>query len=173
MTPITFAKIAIKLVAVYLMAQGIMQVPSIVTLFQFSTTPMDENVQVVFVLVSAIFMPLIAGIVLWVISNWLSRRIVAGVPQDESANNSLPDIQAVAISTVGLIVVVLSLPQLISLAVQLFGHTSILNDEKIFSTAILSSFVASCVKVVLGLALVLGASGWVRLLYKIRGLGLK
>ena len=173
MNPVTFAKIAIKIVAVYLMAQGIMQVPSIISLFQFSSTPMGENAQVIFVLVSAIFMPLIAGILLWAISNWLSRYIVAGVPQDESANNSLPHIQAVAISTVGLIVVVLSLPQLISLAVQLFGHTSVLNDEKVFSTAILSSFVASCVKVVLGLALVLGASGWVKLLYKIRGLGLK
>jgi len=151
-----------------------MQIPSIVPLFQDSSNALIKDIQIATVLTIALFIPLIAGIVLWNISNWLAKLITAGLPNNGNTNNSLPHIQTMAITTVGLVVVVLSLPYLISLAVQFFvSYSSILDTDKTFKTVLLANIAASITKVVLGLTLVLGASGWVKLLYKIRGFGLK
>ena len=175
MNPIVFANIALKVVAVYVITQGIMQLPNIVILLQWHESPTNNNDQILSAsaIVAAILSPLIIGTVLWLISGKLSNFIIKGLEHSESDSITVSHIQAVAISTIGLILLVLALPELISSITQLFGNMEIINNEKVFDINILSYFIASVIKVILGFSLVVGVSGWAKLLNNIRRLGLK
>lgn len=170
MEPGTLSKILVRAIAIYLMAQGIMQIPSIVTVFSYAE---QEASKILIFLVLAVLFPLITGIVLWGVSGKLSRFIV-GNATDEVGSSTIDSahIQAVAISTIGLIVVLLTLPQLVSQGIQLFGNSNIVDGERIFNLNTISYFVATTVKVFFALSLVIGIRFWVKLLHNFREIGL-
>ena len=167
------ANIAIKVVAIYLMAQGIVQVPSIVTALQYESLQIESNDGMLPIYFTSILSPLFFGLILWFISGFLSKVVGKGIDHTEESELTTNNIQVVAIATVGFILVVMSIPQLISISIQLFGNMDLVNGRKVLNINVLSYLLASITKIILGLALVLGASGWARLLNKIRGIGVK
>lgn len=166
MNPMTFAIIAVKLISIYLVINGIMQVPNMVNYLQLSSAPNNGINAVNSVYIVSIFAPIIAGVILWLISNRFSEYIVENLPETEPSAISSAHIQSVAISTAGLMVAVLSIPDVVNYGVQLFGHLQIVNGEKVFSTSLLSYFLAVCVKTALGCSLIISAPRWAKLIHK-------
>lgn len=173
MNPILLATIAIKIVAIYVMAQGVVQLPGIVAALQYQSSSVDPNNGNLVIYLSALLSPLVFSLALWFIAPTLSRVIVKRADYSQEIDLTTDHLQAVAIATVGFILVIMSIPPLIGTSTQLFGSMDIVNDEKVFNINLLSYVLAALTKIILGLALILGATGWVRLLNKIRGLGLK
>lgn len=123
MAPTTLSQIAVRVVAIYVIAQGIMYLPSIhsVMLYGSNRTGVDESA--FSLIIAAIFGPMIVGLVLWAAAPTISKWIVVGAEEDaaEQAPFTLRQLQAVVISTAGLVIVFLSLPGFISLLFQAFG----------------------------------------------------
>jgi len=174
MEPTTLAKIAVRVVAIYLVVQGIAQTPGIIPLFTYSSFEGSESVQIMTVLVLVILFPLIVGTFLWLASEKLSRAIVGGgVESDSSSSIDASHIQAVAISTIGLIVLFLALPQLAGSVIQLFGSSNIIDGERVFNATAISYLVINSMELLLGLCLVVGANFWVKVLNNFREAGLR
>lgn len=173
MNPRTLATVAVKILAIYLITQGIMEVTKTVTLYSAAQSSIEIDKSIVVFFTSAIFIPLLAGVALWFASGTLSKLILKNTPDSESPSMPFSDVHAAVISTIGLFVVVDTVPQLARATVQLFGEMDIVNNKEVYNSGLLAMFSAICVQIALGVSLMLGASGWVNLLYKFRGLGLK
>jgi len=173
MNPVVLTRIAVKVVAIYLIAQGLMQVPNVAAAVQFSEAQINWNSQILPVLVVAAITPLVFGIVLWIASNKLSDVILRGVDSTEISSVSSNEIQAILISTIGLLILVLAIPQLTSLCIQLVATTKPVDSGSGLNVFLLSYLVAEIVKIIFGLSLILRVSGWMKMLRKLRGLGLQ
>lgn len=174
MEPRLLAKISIRVVAIYLVTYGIMQVPAITTAFYYSGNQDAEGINILLFLSFAIFSPLISGIVLWLISDKLSAWVIGNSDSKDSVNNlNSNNLQAVALSIIGLVVVFITLPNLISQIIQLSNNANIIDGNRVFDTNTLSLVIASTLKIVLGVLLVLGPDFWVRLLRFLREYGLR
>ena len=172
MNPILLATIAIKVVAIYLISQGIVQVPGVVAVLQYQSLPVDSTDEMLAIYLAAILSPLLFGWILWFLAPTLSRVIVKKTDCSQDIELTTGHIQSISIATVGFILVIMSIPPLIGTSTQLFGSMDIVNDERVFNINLLSYVLAALTKIILGLGLILGATGWARLLNKIRGLGL-
>lgn len=171
--PKLLANISIRIVAIYLAAQGIMQVPSIATVLSYGSSQESLNLQVILALSFAILTPLIFGIFMWAISNKLSSWVVGDLSSVESENDlNSAQLQAIAFCTIGVVIMFTTFPILVSQIIQLYSVENIIDGDTAFNTILISNLVATSLKVVLGLLLVLGAKFWVRLLHKFREFGL-
>jgi len=140
--PTLLADIAIKVIAVYLMARGISETPGIATFYQFSTSTINENNQFFLVMVGAIITPLIVGIVLWLLSNKIARAIVHDdVSNIEDFSSTAAQVQVVAIATIGLILLVLTLPRFVGLSIQLLEDINNIGGRGEFSINIFGAVV--------------------------------
>jgi len=173
MNPILLATIAIKIVAIYVMTQGVVQLPGIVAALQYQPSSIDSNNGNLVIYLSALLSPLVFSLALWFIAPTLSRVIIKRADYSQEIDLTTDHLQTVAIATVGFFLLIMSIPPMIGTGIQLFGNMDIVNDEKVFNINLLSYVFVAISKFILGLALILGATGWMRLLNKIRELGLK
>ena len=173
MEPILLAKISIRIVAIYLMAQGIIQVPGIATVLSYPSAQGSTSLQIILAISFAIITPLIFGVFLWVISNKLSTWVVGGSYNTESENElNSAQLQAIAFCTIGLVIMFMTIPSLVGQIIQLYSNPDIFDGDRAFNTIAVSNIVATSLKVFLGLLLVLGTKFWVRLLHNFREFGL-
>ncbi|MGB9429910.1 MAG: hypothetical protein WCC11_08580 [Gammaproteobacteria bacterium] len=169
-----FAKIVLRLLAVYLIARGIIFLPDFYMLqgqpsgvFWTITNP---NLW----LVIPVLAPTISGIVLWVIAPMIANWMI-GVDNTHVQIPSLlqNDLQAIAIVTAGLIIVIIAVPRIADWLIQLFANSYNNGVSRVFDPGVLGFFIASVLLLLFGLLLIFGIRFWVRLLRRIREFGLE
>jgi hypothetical protein len=168
------SKIGIRLLAVYMIATGIMIIPSLVEVaFQEArgvTVTADRSFYLV-----AIFSPFVFGLVLWFLAPYAAKWMVF---EDKDAIASGPidtaALQRAAFSVLGVYLVVMNFPVVVEVVVRIID-SSISDKENIdhvqspwfgygLYTAVLRSL--------FGLALVLGGDYLMRIIYRIKEFGL-
>ena len=172
MHPLVLAKIAVRIVALYLIAYGIMQLTTLLSAMQFASSGSESSGTYLAIAIATIISPAFFGVVMWFLSNPLAKRIIgnAELPQQGSLDSF--SIQATALATVGLILVVLGIPDLI-ITVNQFAYSLEVNEgANAMTRNALVHLLASFAQLALGIMLIFGASGGARLLHKIRGMGL-
>ena len=172
MNPIHIALIGIRLVSIYLIAQGISSVPDI---YLFVTTYDPESAYSAVIygsVLSAIFTPLIIGVLLWFLAPKLTRYLISN--NDTSNTNQTSNInqlQSSVIVLIGVFLLANNIPAAIAINYQLFAQTVEINDNDTLNLAILSNAIAINLKLLLALFLVMGSNLILRLIEKIRTLG--
>lgn len=167
MEPATLSLILLRVLAVYLIAKGILFAPEIVTVWSGASAYAGKYPNIglySFVILT----PVIFGLILWLLSPQLAKMIVRGESLKQSVESlSLGNIQAAVLATVGLLIIFVTIPSLISISVQIFG------EGGRSSTAATAHLSAQIAKVGLGVVLVFGANSLVRLIRRIREFGLE
>ena len=173
MTSTDLARIVIKGLAIFLIAQGLIQIPNLVISLQYSEPPSNQGYQFQTLLTMITFTPLIAGIVLWFFADKLAGIIVGDVEPSPTDSATANEIQAVAMSSIGLLILVLSIPRMVSLVIQLSANTGSMDSTGNLFVVLSAELASEIIKFILAVSLILGISGWLKLLRRLRGAGLQ
>ncbi|SMN17597.1 hypothetical protein CRYPA_923 [uncultured Candidatus Thioglobus sp.] len=165
----SFAKISIRIIAIYIATYGIMYIPSIATLFEFDKI---DDVKTIVMVVFSIITPLILSILLWLSSDKLAIWVIGNQNNVKPINADVTQLQTIALCTVGFIIIVTALPNFAGEIIRIYYSVPIIEGERILNTYHLSYLVTSSLKIILGILLVSGVRFWVHLLHKIKRLGL-
>lgn len=161
--------IGIRLIAIYLIASGIIQLTYLPLIF--SDTNQDYLMQSVYVL--AIISPFMVGIIMYAFSRPFSKLVSGSPVSAQNAQNlsNIEQLQGVAFAITGLLIIAIRLPSFVGEILRIF-HTAKLNDGRveIFSNP---PFLAELFILLLGLSLFFGARFWTRLYGELREFGLK
>ena len=150
--------IGIKLIAIYLIAQGITTIPNIY-LFINTFAPTDEyNLYTYASVIVSITTPIIVGIFVWFSAPRLSGYISSSIPTVEAATPpGAHQYQAIGIMLIGLYLFANTLPHAISIIYQLLFHQNIVNDQPVIDKQMLINAITINLKVLIGLVLILGS----------------
>lgn len=165
MSPFIFALVALRLVAVYVVAQILFQLTYLVT-FLVGPDAQVDSMHIWLVYGSCV----VFGVGLWWLAPMLARK-AASIPESNAAlgNWTAADVQRVALSLMGIWFIVQALPTIVF---QLLSHVN-RPDEVESSGRFLIGIVPGTVEFLLGLLLVLGASFWSELLVRVQEFGLR
>jgi len=166
------AKIAIRIVAIYLVTQGVLNATGLASVF---TSPFSKEVttgQLSIVLLIHFLVPLLFGLFLWLLSNKLASLIVGNSNVDLSTTINTRQLQSIALSSVGLVVIFTTLPDLVNLLMTTFSSSNKVDDVTIISPGAIAHLVGLSLKVLFGLLLIFGARFWSGLLHSLKGFGL-
>lgn len=179
MDPKVLGVVAFRVLAVYLVIWGMGNLSNLYYVYSLKDAlpgPGDASHPVLASLVYgfSLVVPVLAGLALWRWAPVVAERVVpAGTYPSGDGAYSLEKIQAVALATVGLLVIFWTLPILTVRTYALFTQTppefSTIYQNPYKSTEL----VAMSLQVLFGLWLVLGARSWTRLLHRFQEFGLK
>lgn len=172
MEPIHLSTIGIRLIALYLVAQGISAIPDAhLFLTAYEPTGRFEIFSYGSVL-TAIFSPAIVGILSWLSAPKLSKYIIStNPPSGDNQELNIAQFQTIAVTLVGIYLLASSLPYVISIHYQLYHNTIEINGESTLNLSILASAIAADLKALFGIALLLGSNQISRLISKLRNIG--
>jgi len=159
--------IAVRVVALYLIANGITSAPY---LYMVWNSEMYEEFGNRWWLTVAGSSSITMGLLLFFLSRPFARLVMPTGVQAEEPPANLSGIQSVAISTIGLFVIVLSLPDLL-VGLATFSPASGRATGEALRWYEDLQILAALVRVVLGVVLCTGPSYWARQLKKFRDLG--
>ncbi len=179
MNPQVLAKIAIRILSIYLISQYIVQISGYLVM-QLAATVRQESIDSLLFLILSMA-PLVLGILLWIISGTLAKWVVGKTTDTDyvegEEKEGMPlnafQLQAVALSTAGLLIIFTTLPSIFNLLFQMFSEDSVLEGIIMHENGIPGLFFGLLFKVVLGILLVMGNGFWSNLLYKFKEFGLK
>jgi len=167
MEPKTLAQILLRVLAVYLMAKGILYLPELATVAS-ATKSFSGAFPNIGILSLVVIAPLVFGLGLWAASPKIAGLMVAQSNSGETNSPAtLPQIQSAILATVGLLLVFLTLPSIVTIAFQILEESE---HSVVIPTAVLASHIA---RLVLGILLIVGAGALVRLVNKAREFGLE
>lgn len=160
------AKLALRVLALFMIATGVMALPQIGTLDNQNGSSFSLLAATLVVMDAG---PVLVGIALWFLAPILADWMVGEADSPARAKAVDADtLQTIAFATVGLVVAI----QAGSYLAGIFLTAATLpNDFQAFLHSYI--FVAQLVKLVLGLALLVGAQFFSRLLLRLREFGLK
>lgn len=161
--------IALKILAIYFIIQGINAIATVVTYRAISTTSkityaVNTSLPLVFFIV--------LGIILWIFSNKFSGIIVRDEGQLEITNDSIinaTELQTVLFSVIGLVLIGSSLPQIITMLMSMYQVIDIPDGP----IRVLPYLTGEITKLILGLVIFLGSQKLVVILKSIRNVGIK
>lgn len=173
MDPRLLAKILLKLLAIYLIVRGIMFLPSFYYVSASFAQLRSSGLNPYLLYAMPVVAPIVAGIILWMISPFISSRIV-GTGEDQLSVSGVPkdNIQEISIGVAGLIIVIVAIPEVVNLLIQAFAHSFYNGLHRVFDVGELALLIASVLQLLLGLSLFLGVRFWGRLLQSAREFGL-
>lgn len=165
------AEMACKILAIYIFIQGLIQL----TYFPMSLIT-DIGGQVNLIVVSFIpFMILFAvSILLWIYAKVLAEYIAPSedISVRETPNHDYNELQAIAFSVVGLVIIAGAIPRLIQLIPNLaFYSENALWDPRFKLRTIIEAIVPIA-QLTIGFFLLFSSKGLVELLNRIRGVGI-
>lgn len=121
-----------------------------------------------------IVFPFVFGIALWFLAPALSERMTSGLEKAyKSPSFQTEALQVAIIATVGFLVIFLAIPSTLSLGIQLFESSALIEGERVFNANSLAYFIGQVAKLLLGIAMVVGVKTWVRLINRFREFGLE
>jgi len=150
--------IGIKLIAIYLIAQGITTLPNIYLLLT-TFAPTNEFALLTYgSVILSIISPIIIGILVWYSASKLSGYISNNATEVKVTTSSdAHQYQVIAITLIGLYLFAYTLPYAISINYQLFFHQDTVNDQPVFNKTMLVNAITINLKVLFGLVLIIGS----------------
>ena len=150
---------------------------SIVSYIEAFNLGFDTNISIlsfVFASIAPFFLLLIIAIVLWVFTNRILKYLL---PEDldntSESKINLDDIQYIAFSIIGILILTNALPQIFNLIPNIIRYNEISSHLHTpqFKTEVIFSIVENVAKLIIGFILIFGSKGLTGLLKKIRELG--
>lgn len=169
----TVAIIAVRILALYLIVLGLAQLPNISVIVRSFADYDEKTKQLVYVVLTATIAPVVIGIITWILSPSISRLVLRDIKLVKEESVNAFQLQAIVLASAGVIILVHTIPQLMNIVLQALNAHDPAESDFRMSTFFGASFWAALVKVVLALSLVVGSTGWVKLITKLRGAGLK
>lgn len=160
--------LAYKILAIFLMIQGINAIASVLTYYIASP---NKGVEQASNIIAPFIFFILFGISLWLLSDKLSRIMAKDENYSElteALRITVSDIQRISFSVIGLFFIGNAIPQLVSVLANLY---SIYRQD--VSVSLLPNIVGSVTKLILGLMIFLGSQGLVNILKAIRKAGVK
>lgn len=163
------AKIALRVLAVYMIAKGIMELPALMTVPVYASDAHYAGPDFLWIF-AAVLSPLIIGLGLWFLATRAANWVVgsgenADVPMEVSGATLL----AVAFISIGVVFVVQSLPNVLGL---IYASEEPSNGAQGPSVFYSRYFLSECIRLILGLVLMAGTRNLVRLFHRFREFGL-
>jgi YbbR domain-containing protein len=121
------AKIACRLFAIYTFIKFVSYLPAVTYPLFMKNTTIDESLAIIPVLLSLILF-LLLSIILWNFSEKISGLIVNDLNTLEETNIDYNRLQYIAFSVVGLVLVVLSVPDIIKTSIEISQMFSIMRS---------------------------------------------
>lgn len=171
--------ITLKVLSIFIFIQALIHLSSVANYFIIPLFVDNFNLKQQLITLTVTLGPfavlMIFGILLWIYSENFSKYIIPKEYEEDTAKEKYKsqDIQAIAFSVVGMIVLVDAIPEIFAVATNLIRLNEIGTDyatdtfrmETIFSTA------SKLVKLLLGFVLIFGSKGLSGMLKKIRSWG--
>ncbi len=172
MNPIQLAQIGIRIVAIYLIAVGVSSIPD-VYLFVSTYDPDGEYTTFIYASVfAAILSPAIVGLLLWFAAPKLSSYVISIHPtSEENTALNINQMQSTVMVLIGVYLLAIYTPSAIAMCYQFFSTTVEVNGVEAYKTSLLPSVITANLKVILGIALIIGSNQIVRGIAKIRTIG--
>jgi len=173
MNPTHIALIGIRIVAIYLIAQGISSIPGVYLFISTYDPEGSYNTILYGSVLIAIFSPIIIGIALWFSAPKLSNYFISTHPTSENNPElNVSQLQSAVIVLIGVYLIAVSIPALFSVYYQLINMTPEVNGSKTINISILSNAISVTIKLLFGVALILGSNFIVRGISKLRTIGI-
>jgi len=166
--------LGIRIVSIYLIAQGISNIPNMHLIV--SAYAPDDNYGIVVLgsILTAILSPLIIGMVLWFIAPKICKYII---DSNQTSETNIPlnvnQFQSTVLILIGVYIIATKLPFSISLTYQLFTDTIEINGIQSFKDQLLYNTISINMQSALGLLLLFSSNNISILLSKIRTFGLE
>lgn len=165
--------LSIRLLAIYVFSLGIMQLGNTINLWLQlrSLNDITGVSQPLFLYTIGPFILLtLSGVIIWFNANKLTKHLVQTDDNAKTQGNNLQlkDVQYLLFSTIGLVLLVRSIPQLFLI----IHEIKMINSDVVTGPAKDKSYffiVQRILEFILGLALLLGSRGLVAILNKLRG----
>ena len=161
--------IGIRLIAIYLIASGLIILPNFPQLWSVPTPDSSYVLGYVIALVA----PLVVGVTLYLVSTPLSKLICKGLDSDQTsdANTKINEFHGIALSITGLIILAIKFPGFIGVILQI-NQTAVFNDRQVeyFSNFY---FLSELLVLILGISLFFGAKFWVNFYIWFQQFGLR
>ena len=175
MNPLHIAIIGTRLVALYLIAQGISSIPN-VYLFITTYNPADPGepyaLAVYATVLTAIFSPAITGFLLWLVAPRLGKYFTSSPPAPATQTDiNLDQFQSAVIVLIGVYMLAANIPAAISVNYQLFTNTIEINGKTSFKLSILSNAISVNLHLLVGCILIAGSNFILRGINKLRNIG--
>ena len=163
--------VGVRLLGLYLIAQGIFELPNLVVLAQLP--PDAEFTSLLYFLhASAILAPLILGAVVLVFSSRIANLIQPEPMSSTMASRvSLEEVQSFVFAALGLAICVVAFPKLLSTWTFIYQSNSI--NERPLGYLSTPAFISPLAGVLFGLFLFVGARFWTRMYNRFREFGLE
>ena len=173
MNPYHIAQIGIRLVAIYLIAQGISAIYSAYMVFSSFNPLSEEPTYMLSALLLAVISPGAIGIVLWYLAPRLSKYFISGSPTDSKSDIQFDfgQLQSIVIVLMGVYILANNIPNAISVTYYLFTNKIEVNGVETFDTKTLISVFTVNLKLFLGIALIIGSNAITRFTTKLRTIG--
>ena len=174
MTSAELKSLALKLAAIYLVIQFLLVVSFSALGYAFALYQWFDSevpsLAAALIGALAIILPLITARLLWVQSNRLLSSEAQGAPASPAETTQYRAIQTAILLGVGILIIGISVPDLISATVQLLYENTLRRSEAggEITAATLFYFFGSLLQLLFALSLLLGRKGWTELLYRLR-----
>lgn len=163
--------LAVRLLALYLIADGISRLPGLTMLPHVGDYREDITRLAWLTWGFAIILPVCLGLLALLFSRALAWSITPRRAEEEPLRAGLSDVQSAATGTFGLLLLAVTLPQLItSIAMHQPTRPNTKEEVSLFDDAY---FVAEFATTLMALFLCTGAGLWVRMIRSFRNLGWK
>lgn len=163
------AKIALRVLAVYIIAKGITELPELMTVQVYAGDAHYAGPDFLWIF-SAVISPLIIGLCLWFLAPRAANWVVGSAGNaDLSMKVSGATLLAVAFISIGVAFVVQSLPNVLGLIYVSQEPSGGAQGPSVFYSRY---FLSECIRLVLGLVLMIGTKNLVRLFRRFREFGL-
>lgn len=152
---------AVRIIGLYLIAQGILELPNLFFLVQF---PEGQELSPVLRILhtSAILAPIIMGIMVLAFSSVIASMIYS-VPSDNGREDqiSMIGLESLGFAILGLVIIFISFPELSSASIAIYQNNSI--SDRPVNYFLTPEFISPLVGIILGFVLFVGVKFWVRL----------
>lgn len=158
--------VLLRVVAIILVAFGLIQLSSN---FYFIFTVLEENVPYQLSYLILFISPFFIAVMLYIFSNKMAHMLLKNIEESKKlSDTTLNEMQSAAISIVGILFLAFTLDRMLSVSIFLYRNRHVMDvqNELVFALIITS------INIVVGLLLVFGSKGIVKLIHKARNAGL-
>ena len=166
--------IALRVIAIYLIAQSISAIPSAYTTLTMMSSFGSGESAIGLALISTLVTPLTIGVILWIFAPRLSKHLA---PSNEISNEknelTTKQFQTTAMLLIGVYLLAINIPQALSINYLLLQSDEFLSGFNKNKSEIILSAIVINLKIILALLLTFKTKSLVTSLNKIRTIGTK